>query len=43
MASRWHLIDEHEIIWLIADHRAQRRLCSDLEDVADNLPDLPPA
>ncbi len=43
MASRRHLIDEHEIIWLIADHRAQRRLCADLERMADNLPDLPPA
>ncbi len=43
MAARWHLIDEHEIIWLIADHDAQRRLCADLEHVADGLPDLPPA
>ncbi len=43
MASRWHLIDEHEINWLIADHRAQRRLCADLENIADNLPELPPA
>lgn len=41
MASRWHLIDEHEIIWLIADHQKQRRLCADLERIADNLPDLP--
>lgn len=41
MASRWHLIDEPEIIWLIADHSAQRRLCSVLEDFADALPILP--
>lgn len=42
MASRWHLIDEHEIIWLIADHCAQRRLCTVLEGIADELPELPP-
>jgi hypothetical protein len=41
MASRWHLIDEHEIVWLIADHRRQRCLCAVLERVADDLPDLP--
>jgi len=41
MASRWHLIDEHEIVWLIADHRVQRRLCTVLESIADDLPNLP--
>ena len=42
-ASRWHLIDEHEIIWLVADHQKQRGLCADLEHIADNLPNLPSA
>ncbi len=41
MASRWHLIDEHEIVWLIADHAAQRRLCALLEQIADALPTMP--
>ncbi len=41
MASRWHLIDEHEIVFLIADHADQRRLCAALERVADALPNLP--
>lgn len=41
MASRWHLIDEHEIVWVIADHASQRRLCLELEGIADALPDLP--
>lgn len=41
MASHWHLIDEHEIVWLIADHAAQRRLCTVLEGIADALPDMP--
>ena len=41
MNPRWHLIDEHEIVWLVADHAEQRRLCALLESVADGLPDLP--
>lgn len=41
MASRWHLIDEHEVVAMIADHADQRRLCALLEDMADALPDLP--
>lgn len=41
MASRWHLIDEHEIVWLIADHASHRRLCTALEGIADALPDMP--
>ena len=41
MAWHWHLIDEHEIVWLIADHAAQRRLCTTLEGIADALPDMP--
>ena len=41
MASRQLVIDEHEIIWLIAGRHTQRRLCADLERIADNLPDLP--
>lgn len=43
MASRSQPIDEHEIVWLIADHHMQRNLCADLERIADNLPDLPSA
>jgi hypothetical protein len=43
MASRQLVIDEHEIIWLIAGRHTQRRLCADLERIADNLPDLPSA
>ena len=42
-ASRWPLIDAHEIIWLVADHHKQRGLCADLEHIADNLPNLPSA
>ena len=42
-ASRWPLIDAHEIIWLVADHHKQRGLCTDLEHIADNLPNLPSA
>jgi hypothetical protein len=41
MASRGDLIGEDELGWLIADHRVQRRLCALLEQIADELPDLP--
>jgi len=41
MGIKWHLIDEHEIVGLIADHADQRRLCHALEHVADALPNLP--
>jgi hypothetical protein len=37
------MIDAHEIIWLVADHHKQRSLCTDLEHIADNLPNLPSA
>ena len=43
MASRWHLIDEHEVVSLIADHHRERCLCAALERIADDLPDLPSA
>jgi len=36
-----HLIDEHDIAWMIADHAEQRRLCGRLERMADGLPDRP--
>ncbi len=41
MRAPRHLIDEDDIVWLIADHSAQRRLCTMLEGVADDLPDMP--
>ena len=37
MALREHLIDEHEIIWLIASHHTQRRLCADLERILKEI------
>lgn len=43
MALHWHLIDEQDVVSLIADHAAQRRLCRTLEAIADALPDLPSA
>jgi len=39
--ARWHLIDEHDIGWLIVDHAEQRCLCNRLERIADGLPDRP--
>ena len=42
MRAPWHIIDEHEVVWLIADHSTQRQLCTMLEGIADDLPNLPP-
>jgi hypothetical protein len=40
-AQRWRIIDEHEIVLLVAEHSEQRRLCSKLERIADELPEVP--
>jgi hemerythrin-like domain-containing protein len=40
-APRWRMIDEHDIVLLIAEHGEQRRLCSVLEQIADKLPEVP--
>ena len=40
-APRWKTINEHEIVLLVAEHGERRRLCSMLERMADELPELP--
>lgn len=39
--SRWHVIDEIDLIGLVADHAATERLCMRLEACADQLPERP--
>lgn len=43
LRSRWHMIGELEIAGIVADHAMLRRLCDDLELIADALPELPAA
>jgi hemerythrin-like domain-containing protein len=40
-APRWRIIDEHDIVLLVAEHGEQRQLCSMLERIADELPAVP--
>jgi hypothetical protein len=42
-ARRWHVIDEIDLIGLVADHGAIERLCVRLEGCADQLPKRPAA
>ncbi|HEY0269706.1 MAG TPA: hypothetical protein VGC10_01800 [Sphingomonas sp.] len=39
----WHMIEEIDLVAMIADHSDLGRLCDRLEEVADALPGLPPA
>lgn len=39
----WHMIDEVDLVRLVADHSAWLRLCARLEAIADELPVLPDA
>ncbi|SDA30163.1 hemerythrin domain-containing protein [Sphingomonas sp. NFR15] len=39
--GRWHVIDEIDLVGLVADHAATERLCARLEACADQLPDRP--
>ncbi len=38
---RWHVIDEIDLAPLLADHAAVRRMCQQIEDLADQLTDPP--
>lgn len=38
----WHMIDEIDLMAMVADHASLGLLCDRLEDVADALPRLPP-
>lgn len=40
-APCWRIIDEDEIVLLVAEHGEQRQLCSMLERIADELPAVP--
>lgn len=40
-ANRWHVIDEIDLMRLVADHTATERLCVRLESCADGLPERP--
>ena len=40
-AQLWRIIDEREIVLLVAEHGEQRQLCSMLERIADGLPEVP--
>lgn len=40
-ARRWRVIDEIDLVRLIADHSMTDRLCDQLERCADRLPDWP--
>lgn len=37
----WHMIDEIDLVGLVADHAGLAQLCSELEAVADALPVMP--
>jgi hypothetical protein len=37
----WHMIDEIDLVRLMAEHSAWLRLCARLESIADGLPELP--
>lgn len=41
-ARRWHIIQEIDLVRLIAAHRRRAALCDRLEQLADGLPALPP-
>jgi hypothetical protein len=38
----WHMIDEIDLVGLIAEHQGWLRLCDRLERIADTLPAMPP-
>jgi hypothetical protein len=40
-ARRWDVVDEIDLVRLVADHTATERLCACLEDCADRLPERP--
>jgi len=40
-ARRWHVIDEIDLVGLVADHAGTERLCMRLEACADRLPERP--
>lgn len=40
-AKGWHMIDEIDLVGLVADHAGLAQLCNELEAVADALPILP--
>jgi hypothetical protein len=39
--SSWYVIDEIDLVGMIADHAGLARLCDELEALADSLPDPP--
>ncbi|MDH7640433.1 hypothetical protein [Sphingomonas oryzagri] len=39
--GNWHMIDEIDLVAMVADHAGLSRLCDDLEALADALPTLP--